>query len=280
MKLAPAARTAKNDVQTKHLSRRSVALGAGALALETLSANAKPFLTWPDGARAAVSLAYDDGYRSQLENGVPELAERGFKATFFLTVQNINAGVADWVALSKKGHEIGNHSMTHPCKLRALSGEQFDRDEITAAEAYFDTNFGGPKPRNFAYPCGFVRLGQGGVKVEEQNYLDIVRPTFLSARTVDGPPNDPRNVLGQRYFLNAFEPTYDLDTPRLAQTYVEQALRKRHWAILVFHEVLEARKSEGDTSIAVHREIMAYLASESIWCAPVRDVFYYVTGIG
>lgn len=266
--------------KTAKLTRRSLTLGASAFAVDIVAGKASSFLTWPRGARAAVSLTYDDGYSSQLENVAPLLDELGFKATFFLTVQNINSRVADWVALSKKGHEIGNHSMTHPCKLRAYSVEQFDRDEILSAEQYFDANFVGPKPRSFAYPCGFVRLGEGSPLSEEQHYLDIVRPTFLAARTVDGPPNDPQSVLGQRYFLNAFEPTYELDSPRLAMSYVERALRQSHWAILVFHEVLETRKTAGDTSITVHRAILDYLSRESIWCAPVRDVFFYITGLG
>jgi len=59
---------------------------------------------------------------------------------------------------------------------------------------------------------------------------------------------------------------------------VQKAIDKGHWAILVFHEVLPARRGEGDTSIAVHRSILQYLARENVWCAPMRTVFSYVTG--
>lgn len=40
---------------------------------------------WPNGARAAVVLTYDDALESQLANVVPALDAANFKATFFLS---------------------------------------------------------------------------------------------------------------------------------------------------------------------------------------------------
>jgi peptidoglycan/xylan/chitin deacetylase (PgdA/CDA1 family) len=235
--------------------------------------------SWPDGARAAVSLTYDDGYDSQLDNVAPVLDRLGLKATFFLTVENINARLSDWIALSEKGHEIGDHTMSHPCNLRAYSVARFMQEQITPAERYFDKNFGGPRPRSFAYPCGFEGLGQGPTVLRVRRYLEELRPIFLAARTVDGPPNNPHDVLRQRYFLNGYEPTYGSDDSQLAVRYAQKAIDHGHWAILVFHEVLDTRKAEGDTSKAVHQSILENLSREHIWCAPVRTVFSYVTGV-
>ena len=44
------------------------------------------------GASVVVSLTYDDGLNSQLDNAVPALDRHGFKATFFLTEDNIRQG--------------------------------------------------------------------------------------------------------------------------------------------------------------------------------------------
>ncbi len=39
---------------------------------------------WPGSYRAAVSLSFDDGLRSQLEVAVPILDRAGLRATFYL----------------------------------------------------------------------------------------------------------------------------------------------------------------------------------------------------
>ena len=262
------------------LTRRRFGLGgaAASLSFQAKLANAKS--AWPGSARAAVSLTYDDGYDSQLDNAAPVLAELSLSATFFLTVRNMQARLADWKMLAEKGHEIGNHTMTHPCNLGAYSAKRFMEEEILPAEHYFDDNFGGPRPRCFAYPCGFEGLGKGNTRQRVRRYENDLRKTFLAARTVNGPPNDPRDVVRERFFLNGFEPTYDFDSSHLAAAYLREALNHGYWAILIFHEVLDTRKGEEDTSKLVHRAILEQITREAIWCAPMRTVFNHVTGLG
>ena len=254
-------------------------MGAGAMTFSAYAGHASTKFAWPGGAKAAVSLTYDDGYDSQLDNVAPLLDSLGLKATFFLTVENISARLRDWIALSKKGHEIGDHTMSHPCNLRGYSVARFMQEQIAPAERYLDRNFGGLRPRSYAYTCGFEGLGRGPTVLRVRRYLEELRPTFLAARTVDGPPNNPHDVLRQRYFLNGYEPTYDSDDAQLAVRYVQKAVDHGHWAILIFHEVLDVRKADGDTSKAVHQTILKHLSGQHIWCAPMRTVFSYVTGV-
>ena len=72
--------------------------------------------------------------------GVPRFldlfARVGAKATFFVVAQDlasaeVRAVLADVVAA---GHEVGNHSLTHPYNLSRLSGEQL-REELHKARA-------------------------------------------------------------------------------------------------------------------------------------------------
>ena len=49
--------------------------------------SAAPF-AWPNGARAAVSLGYDDAIDSQLDHAIPTLDKYGVKGTFFLQLSN------------------------------------------------------------------------------------------------------------------------------------------------------------------------------------------------
>lgn len=161
---------------------------------------------------------------------------------------------------------------------RPRGDPRFRHVQIEPAERYLDANFGGPKPRSYAYTCGFEGLGRGETVARVRRYVEVLSSTFVAARTVNGPPNDPQEVMAQRYFLSGFEPTYDSDDPHLALANVEKAIHRGHWAILVFHEVLDARKASGDTSKAVHRTILEHISRQPVWCAPMRTVFGHVTG--
>ncbi len=252
------------------------ALARGLLGLSVLSlaqpVSAHGRFAWPDGRRAAVSLTYDDGLDSQLDNAVPQLDALGLKATFFVTGENMDARLKDWVALSRQGHEIADHTQSHPCELAAYSAETFELQEIGAMERYLDDNFGPSRARTFAYPCGMTDLGAGTPAEQHARYLKLVRANFVAARTVGGEPNDPARVVRDRFVLHAFEPTYDADRTDLAIAYVNRAIARGRWAILIFHEVLDKRVGEGDTSIAVHGAILKWLADASVWCAPMSKV--------
>jgi peptidoglycan/xylan/chitin deacetylase (PgdA/CDA1 family) len=262
------------------LGRRTFLAGFGAVTVALIgkpsAAAGMPF-AWPSGKRAAVSLTYDDGLDSQLANAAPQLDEFGLKATFFLTRENMEARVDDWIALAKRGHEIADHTNTHPCGLRGYSSVRFDREQIAPTEQFLDDHFPGPHPRTYAFPCGFTGLGSGDREQRWTRYRDVLKAHFLAARTVDGGPNDPREVAANRFQLNGFEPTYDRDTPYLAYRYVDKAIRHVHWAILIFHEVLDQRAGPGDTSKAVHRQILQRLVDAPVWCAPMREVFTAIT---
>jgi peptidoglycan/xylan/chitin deacetylase (PgdA/CDA1 family) len=258
------------------LTRRVFVTATGALSVGVFGGAARSRIDWPDGKRAAVSLTYDDGLDSQLDNAAPQLDAHHLKATFFLTKENMEARQDQWIALSKQGHEVADHTVTHPCKLKPYSPERFLKEEIAPTEAYLAADFASPPPHAFAYPCGFVKLGQGSTAEREHAYETVVRPNFYAARTVDGPPNDPADVTAQRYFLNGFEPTYDHDDIHGAVAYVAKAVARGHWAILIFHEVLPARLGEGDTSMAVHSAVLDLMISQPVWCAPMREVFNHI----
>ena len=260
-------------------SRRQAIGGLGGLGLCVATAQhaaARSAFAWPGGAKAAVSLTYDDGLDSQLTNAAPALDAAGFKATFFLTEENMQARVDDWVKVAQAGHEIGDHTVTHPCALSGFTAAGFEAQELTPMEQFLDAHFGPAGPRPYAYPCGFDQLGRGTRHERRARYLGVLRKRFLAARTVAGPPNDPTEVKAERLELRAFEPTYDADDARRAFAYVDAAIASGGWAILVFHEILPARAGEGDTSIATHKRILDGLRAAPVWCAPMGRVFNQV----
>ena len=231
---------------------------------------------WPGGAKAAVSLTYDDGLNSQLDNVIPALNRFNLKATFFLVEENIEPRVKDWRAVGEAGHEIGNHTVHHPCDLQSVSSAAFERQEIEGMEQFLAANFDKGRVPIYAYPCGVLDLGKGGMMEEQLRYVRLLEETFVAARAADGEPNDPGSAYEHRYVLQATAPTYDRDDPSLAMDYVRSAVAKGRWAILIFHEVVAERRGEGDTSNHSHETILAWLRSQPVWCAPMGAVLRHL----
>jgi peptidoglycan/xylan/chitin deacetylase (PgdA/CDA1 family) len=265
------------------ISRRSlfgaaIGLGVGGLTLGG-RASAQPAYAWPGGAKAAVSLTYDDGLNSQLDNAIPELDRHEFKATFFLTEQNIRQGrrLAEWEAVARHGHEVANHTVTHPCALQRLHPERFEKGEIDRMEDFLDSNFSADRARTYAYPCGYLGIGHGDRRERYARYRQILeRDGVIAARTTAGAPNRPEDVMADRFDLHAFEPTDEADMAAPARRYLASAAAQGAWAILVFHDVLPRWKAEGDASIGVHRRILQHIAAEGFWVAPMGKVFEHL----
>jgi peptidoglycan/xylan/chitin deacetylase (PgdA/CDA1 family) len=261
-------------------SRRSFAAGAVSLIAGAASGSpvsARPRFAWPEGHRAAVSLTYDDGLDSQLDFAVPDLQDANFKATFFLTRENMEEKLTEWQAAWRLGHEVGNHSVTHPCKLRLCTSNVFGDTEIEPMETFLDQNFTADRFRSYAYPCGLIGLGQGGLHQRIARYEHVLRGRVAAARTVSGLANDPLQATASPLLLHGYEPTWDVDDPRLAFHYVSRTVARGGWAILVFHDVLGARKADGETSRRSHRAILGWLADQPVWVAPLGEVFQYVS---
>ena len=146
----------------------------------------QPF-QWPAGKRAAVSLTFDDGRPSQIDRGVPILDASGLKGTFYVSPQNIEKRLHGWIAAARAGHEIGNHTMTHPCSgnyrfARAKALEDLDLDrmarELDDAQEAIEAKLG-VRPATFAYPCGQTTVGRGA---NARSYVPLVAERFLIGR--------------------------------------------------------------------------------------------------
>jgi sialate O-acetylesterase len=87
------------------------------LLLMSVSEMAVAQFTWPKGAKAAVVFTYDDGLDCHLDVAVPQLDEFGFKGTFYCTgnSQSLYNRTDEWRTIARNGHELGNHTLFHPC---------------------------------------------------------------------------------------------------------------------------------------------------------------------
>ncbi|WP_082679684.1 polysaccharide deacetylase family protein [Paucibacter sp. KCTC 42545] len=152
-------------------------------------AHSEPF-QWPGGARAAVSLSYDDALPSQLDSALPALNALGLKATFYLTLSSptVSQRLPEWRRAAAAGHELGNHTLFHPCSRSApgrdwvaahrdldrISVTQL-REEILLANAYLHA-IDGQTERTYTAPCTDP-LAAG------QPYLPAIKSDFVGIKS-------------------------------------------------------------------------------------------------
>jgi peptidoglycan-N-acetylglucosamine deacetylase len=108
------------------------------------------------GARPALALTFDDGPSEATPQLLEILDRQGAPATFFQIGANVRRLPAVAREVAAAGHEIGNHSDTHP--LLALKSPSFIHRELAGAqEAIQDAT--GLCPRYFRAPYGVRWFG-------------------------------------------------------------------------------------------------------------------------
>ena len=158
---------------------------------------AQPQFHWPDGKRAALSLTFDDARPSQLDQGIPSLDAHGVKATFYVSPGNMEPRLDDWKAALANGHEMGNHTLHHPCSgnfafarakpLEAYTLDEMEADILGGSDAI--ERLLGVRPATFAYPCGQTFVGRGE---EVMSYVPLVARHFVAGRAAfNESHNDP-----------------------------------------------------------------------------------------
>jgi peptidoglycan/xylan/chitin deacetylase (PgdA/CDA1 family) len=236
------------------------------------------FPAWPGNAAGAVSLTYDDGSPDNLDFAIPDLEEAGFRGTFYLyksgpAVQRIG----EWREAFANGHEIGNHTVRHPCRNDAKPRVQPLRnalenytplaiaDEVREARDWLDTEIGQDPGRTFAYPCGNTAIG---CPPDEESYRAAVAACHPAARSLRREINHPASLDLMR--LGAF-----MYQENRLDEFLEPcrcAVEEGGWAILVFHSIDGGNHG---TSRHVHRELLVALRKMPLWVAPVRDVLLH-----
>lgn len=237
---------------------------------------------WPAGKKAAVILTYDDGLKSHLRIVMPQLESHNFRGTFFLYGQVVKEeDIPEWRAASQRGHELGNHSLFHPCLSQTT---QQSTEPCRSLECYsvkdmlteisIMNNFlyaiDGKKEHAYAYPCSQSIAGGE----------DYSQPLLTSDITKFARGGD-RGIITNADSLNyAMTPTLPAHTGITADTliaYVQEAIKKEGLAIIVFHGVggdyLTVEANE-------HEKLIDYLASHQdiLWVGTFSEILQYVTG--
>ncbi len=239
-----------------------------------------PAFPWPQGARAAVSLAYDDALDSQLDHAIPALDRHGFRGSFYLTLSNPSVArrMEDWRAAARRGHELGNHSLFHQCArskpgrdwvepqrdLDTTSVEQM-RDQVLLANTMLAA-IDGRRERTYTLPCGDTHAGG-------RDYLPAVRDAFVGIKVAGGSGViDAMETLDPRAVPVA-APNGSSGAELIAM--VKQAMRRGTMVNFTFHGI------GGDylsVSRQAHEELLRFLAENRglVWTDSFVNIMKHV----
>ena len=207
------------------------------------------------GKKAAVSFTFDDGDISHIKLAAPLLEEFGWRGTFFIlpgkihdTSSSIQSSWTSWKAISAKGHEIGNHSMTHPALDKIAGEDSLKREILDSAQIIKDKI--GVAPVTFAYPYGA--------------YNKRVDNFVYSAHVIG---RDVRFLYGGEAF-----------TLQKANNWIDEALNGKgaDWVVPLLHELGENKGYS--TDINLFRENLLYIKTleSKIWVDTYGNVARYI----
>ena len=111
--------------------------------------------------RPAIALTFDDGPSECTPAILDILAKHNVPATFFQVGANVERLPAVASAVRQAGHELGNHTYSHP--MLCFRGERFMTEQLRRAQHSIETCTGA-RPRWFRAPFGSPLVGPGGAQ--------------------------------------------------------------------------------------------------------------------
>lgn len=256
----------------------SYVIALGALCTLSHSAFAEKFM-WPNGAKAAVNLAYDDALNSQLDNAIPTLNKYGLRGSFYLNVAapSLTTRLAEWRDAASKGHELGNHSIFHQCSKGSPGREWVHHDhdldkmsvghmqnQVKVTNAFLHA-IDGKKERTYTPPC--IDTKAGG-----ENYVDGLKSEFVAVKGLGGAVTPSMKTLDP-YAVPVDFPV-EMTGKQLIDI-VKKAAKKGTMANFTFHGI------GGDhmvVSTEAHEELVKYLAENKdiYWTDSFINIMNYV----
>ena len=232
-----------------------------------------------NGKKATVVLTYDDALNVHLDHAAPALDSFGIKGTFYLSgnSDNIDTRQDAWRSVAKNGHELGNHTLYHPC-AGDVTGREFVRpdydlrnytltrlvNEIRMTNTLLKA-FDNKAQRTFAYPCSDTRLG-------DMAYIDPLRKDFTGARSVRSFMPSLNEV--DLYYI----PSYMINGQSAEEmmTLVDQAIVGKKLLVFLFHGV--GGEHSLNVSLEAHIKLLRYLKQKEseLWIAPMTEVANYI----
>lgn len=233
--------------------------------------------TW-NGKKCAVVLTYDDAINQHLDNAIPVLDSLGLKATFYVTAfsTSVQTRLNEWKKLAVSGHELGNHTLYHPCiggKGREWVRPDYDLNKYSVQRMIDETRMtnlflqalDGKTQRTFAFTCGDMKIG-------DSSFIYGMKNDFVAARAV-------RNEMHKISEIDLYSvDCYLVNNHSFEQMkeWVDKAIQTNSLLVILFHGV--GGGNSLNVSLAAHREFLHYLKKneKDIWIAPLLEIAGYV----
>lgn len=236
---------------------------------------------WPEGKRMAISLSFDDARLTQIDKGIPLLDKYNVKATFYVSPNSMKQRLDGWKKAVATGHDIGNHSMVHPCSGNFLWSRQKAledytlkkmRTELDSANMIIKSQLG-VEPVSFGYPCGQKYVGRGK---KTKSYIPLISKMFESGRGwLDEAPNDPSycdmaKLYGMELDGKSFEQVLKL---------IETTKTQGGWLILAGHEMNDSGHQTSQLSTIEALCKYAMDPANGIWIDNVHNIAAYINTV-
>lgn len=232
-------------------------------------------LPW-NNKKCAVVLTYDDAISQQLDNAVPVLDSLQLKATFYLTGYFAKDRLADWKKVATKGHELGNHTLYHPClggKGREWVKPDYDLrqytvqrmvDEARMTNVFLNTLDGKTK-RTFAYTCGDMKIG-------DTAFIDQMKGDFVAARAV----RNEMHTIDKIDLYNVDCYMVNNNTAEQMIEWVKKAEAANSLLVILFHGV--GGGNSLNVQVNEHSRFLHYLKQRenNIWITTMLNAAEYI----
>ena len=233
---------------------------SGTKSLGPVSSNS---FQWPNGEQAAVCLTYDDGIDGHLDIAAPDLEAENLRGTFYVpgSSESLARRMDEWRELVKRGHELGNHSLFHPCVRVQPGGNIYEWlapeydlasythkqiiDELTVMNTLLAA-VDGKHQRTYAYTCSDYEAGG-------ESFVDSLRNLFTAARGGGEIPLDMRQV--DIHLVPSWS-AKEVSGQQMIE-FVNRAAEYGTMAVFMFHGVGGGHNL--NVSREAHQELLAYL---------------------
>lgn len=227
-------------------------------------------------SRCIVSLAYDDALPCHFESVAPLLEENGLRGTFYVPCgPSFFAHTESWREVAAQGHELGNHTVFHPCHDQAWLDESYNlrnytkqrwSDEVRLANSVLSL-VDGRSVRSFGNTCHHNVIGSG----ENESSVEALAPDFFIAAR--GEYNARPINLKKINWFNLGTRVGDHASFEQLRADIIRMRSRGGWSIITFHGV-GPRDHALHIDEEEHHAFIEWLSGQqdSIWVAPVRTV--------
>ncbi|GEM_PF-6056571 len=212
-----------------------------------------------------VSIVFDDGWVSAVEQAAPIMESYGFRGTWFIVADFVDKPgyQADHATskllddIAERGHEIASHSWDHS-NLATLDREQVEWQLVESKK----------RLEEFGWPVAGLAPPGGLLRPED---LDLVKNSYSYSRTIDeGVNSKPYDTYGLKSvsFLST-------TTPGTLKYWIEQAGLTESWLIVVFHRMAPEAQYETFVTPQQFQEAMELIAESGAVVRPIGEILGY-----